>query len=74
MGVIAYQITSSEKVTEIFGWIFLLISILGCLVFRTNGGVEYCLHYTKGIIDNNVYYALARSKYFLSNYIIGVFV
>jgi len=74
MGVVAYKITSSKKLKEGYGWIFFIISLLGYSLYRMNDGQQCVLRYVVSILGVDLYESLSWSKYFISSYIIGLFV
>jgi len=74
LGVLAYYISSKNYISESVGWILFVISIVGYLLYRVNGGNEYVLELTRSWLGEDNYESLLWSKYFLSSYIIGVFI
>ncbi|MCF6258963.1 MAG: acyltransferase [Gammaproteobacteria bacterium] len=73
-GVIAYYVTLKKNMPEFFGWILLIISTGGYLLYRLNGGHEYILDMTKVWLGEDLYKSLSWSRYFLSSYIVGTFI
>jgi len=74
MGVVAFRLASSNKVSEKNGWILLFASIAGYLIYRASGGQEAVLEQTRIAVGNDLFEKLSWSKYFLSSYIIGAFI
>ena len=74
MGVAVFKITSSKIITEKSGWFLLLLSFPCYLLYRIYGGQEYILNLTESMLGEELYDNLLWSKYFLSSYVIGLFI
>lgn len=74
LGVAVHHVSLRKKIPELIGWGLFVLSILGYLFYRLNGGQQFMLELTQSWFGEEIHKYLMRSDLFLSNYIIGTFV
>lgn len=74
MGVLAYYISISGKVTERKGWVLFGSSFFIYFFYRYIGGYEWLFAITNSLLGSWAFDALSWSREFLSSYLVGVIV
>jgi peptidoglycan/LPS O-acetylase OafA/YrhL len=74
LGVLVYKVTSSNRVSETYGWMLFMSSVILYSLYLLSGGHQYVFEQSKLLLGPDILSQLGWSKKFASNYIVGMLV
>lgn len=74
MGVLVFKITSKNSVSERYGWLFFLTSLILYFLYTYVGGHQYVFEKTEQALGASNFASLSWSREFVDSYVMGLLV